>query len=172
MKPFRSALLVGGAGVFGEEFRGESEVVLVAGGDEVAEDGMGLQRLGLEFRMKLAAQEEGMCWNFNDFDVGGVGGGAGDAEASAGEDGFVLAVELVAVAVAFAYLCDPVGLSGEGAGFEDAVPGAEAHSAAHLFDASQLTQFVDDAVRACGVELARGGLLEVADVSGVRSGLA
>jgi hypothetical protein len=54
------ALLVGGPGVFGDEFRGESQVVLVAGGDEVAEDGMRLQRLGLEFRMKLAAQEEGM----------------------------------------------------------------------------------------------------------------
>ena len=93
--------MVGGAGIFGDEVRGESEVVLIAGGDEVAEDGVGLQRLGLEFGVELAAQEEGMCWNFNDFDVGGVWSGAGDAQASAGEDGLVLAVELVAVAMAF-----------------------------------------------------------------------
>jgi len=35
------ALSVGGAGVFGDEVRGESQVVLVAGGYEVAEDGVG-----------------------------------------------------------------------------------------------------------------------------------
>jgi hypothetical protein len=37
--------------------------------------------------------------DLDDLDVGGVGRGAGETEAAAGEDGFVLAVELVAVAV-------------------------------------------------------------------------
>ena len=41
-----------------------------------------------------------MFGNFNDFDVGGVRSGTGDAQASAREDGFVLAVELIAMAVA------------------------------------------------------------------------
>ena len=76
-------------------------MVLVAGGDEVAEDGVGLEWFGFEFGVELAAEEEGVGGDLDDFDVGGVGGGAGDAEACAGEDGFVLAVELVAVAVAF-----------------------------------------------------------------------
>jgi hypothetical protein len=35
-----------------------------------------------------------------DLDVGGVGGGAGDAEASAGEDRLVLAVKLLAMTAA------------------------------------------------------------------------
>ena len=76
-------------------------MVLVAGGDEVAEERVGLERLGFEFGVELAAEEEGVGGDFYDFDVGGVGGGAGDAQAGAGEDGFVLAVEFVAVAVAF-----------------------------------------------------------------------
>ena len=78
---------------------GLGEAVLVAGGDEVAEDGVGLERLGFEFGVELAAEEEGVVGDLDDLDVGGVGGGSGDAEACAGEDGFVLAVELVTVAV-------------------------------------------------------------------------
>ena len=87
--------------------------VLVAGGDEVAEDGVGLQRLGLEFGVELAGEEEGVGGNLDDLDVGGVGGGAGEAEAGAGEDGFVLAVELVAMAVALGDLGCAIGLGGE-----------------------------------------------------------
>ena len=45
------------------------------------------------------------------------------AQAGAGEHGFVLAVELVAVAVALGDLVGAVGLGGEGAGLEDAGPG-------------------------------------------------
>ena len=51
--------------------------VLVAGGDEVAEDGVGLQRLGLEFGVELAGEEEGVGWDLDDLDVGGVGRGSG-----------------------------------------------------------------------------------------------
>ncbi len=68
------------------------QVILVAGGYEDAGDGVGLQGLGFEFGVELAAEEEGVGRDLDDLDVGGVGGGAGDAEASAGEDGFVLAV--------------------------------------------------------------------------------
>ncbi|MCU1222775.1 MAG: hypothetical protein JWQ42_868 [Edaphobacter sp.] len=88
------------------------DAVLVAGGDEVAEEGVGLKRLGFELGVELAAEEEGMGGDLDDLDVGGVGGGAGEAEAGSGEDGFVLAVELVAVAVALTDLCGAVGLGG------------------------------------------------------------
>jgi hypothetical protein len=46
-------------------------VVLLDGGDEVAEDGVRLDGLGLEFGVELAAEEEGVG---GDLDVGRVGG--------------------------------------------------------------------------------------------------
>ena len=97
-------------------------MVLVAGGDEVAEERVRLERLGFELGVELAAEEEGMGRDFDDLDVGGVGGGAGEAEAAAGEDGLVLAVELVAVAVALGDFGGAVGVGGERAGLEDAGP--------------------------------------------------
>ena len=45
-----------------------------------------------------------MLREFDDLDVGGVGGGSGDAEAGSCEEGFVFAIEFVTVAVAFADL--------------------------------------------------------------------
>ena len=81
--------------------------------------------------------------------------------------GFVLAVEFVAVAVAFGDFGGAVGVGGERAGLHDAGPRAEAHGAAHLFDAGELAEFVDDAVGGGGVELAGVGVLEPADVAGV-----
>ena len=75
--------------------------IFVAGFDECSEERMGLEGLGLELGMELAAQKEGVAGNLDDFDVGGVGGGAGDVQAGAGEQGFVLAVEFVTVTVTF-----------------------------------------------------------------------
>ncbi len=143
------------------------DAVLVACGDEVAEERVRLQRLGFEFGVELAAEEEGVRGDFDDLDVGGVGRGAGEAEACAGEDGFVLAVELVAVTVALADFCFAVGVGGEGVGLHDAVPGSEAHGATHLFNSGELAEFVDDAVRGGGVELAGVGVLEAAYIAGV-----
>ena len=127
---------------------------------------MRLERLGLELGVELAAEEEGVVGDLDDLDVGGVGGGAGDAQAGAGEQGFVLAVEFVAVAVAFGDFGAAVGLGGQRAGLEHAGPGAEAHGAAHLFDAGELAEFVDDAVGRGGVELAGVGAVQPADVAG------
>ena len=61
--------------------------ILVAGGDEVAEERVRLERLGFELGVELAAEEEGVAGDLDDLDVGGVGGGAGEAQAGAGEDG-------------------------------------------------------------------------------------
>ena len=71
---------------------------------------MRLERLGFELGVELAAEEEGVSGDLDDLDVGGVGGGSGETEAAAGEDGFVLAVELVAMAVAFGDLGGAVSL--------------------------------------------------------------
>ena len=60
---------------------------MVAGADEIAEERVGLQRLGFEFRVELAAEEERVGGDLDDLHVGGVGRSAGKAQASAGEDG-------------------------------------------------------------------------------------
>src|SRR3954453_6598345 len=78
--------------------------VLIRRPDEAAEQRMRLQRLRLELRMELAADEEWMLGDLDHLDVSPIGGRAGDAQAAAGEHGFVLAVELVAMAMALAYL--------------------------------------------------------------------
>ena len=143
------------------------EAVPVAGGYEGVEERVGLERFGFELWVELAAEEEGMGGDLYDFDVGGVGGGSGEAQAGSGEDGFVLAVELVAVAVALGDFGGAVGGGGEGIGFHDAGPGSEAHGAAHLFDAGELAEFIDDAMGGAGVELAGVGVFQAADVAGV-----
>ena len=74
-----------------------------------AEQRMRLKRFGFEFGMELAAEEEGMLGDLHDFHVGPVRGCAGELQSSASEDGFVFAVEFIAVAVALADLCGSVG---------------------------------------------------------------
>jgi len=88
-------------------------VVLVCGLYEGVEEWMRFEGLGLELRVELAAEEVGMVRNLDDLDVGGVRGGAADAESRAGEDGLVLAVKFVTVAVTFADFGFAVGIGGE-----------------------------------------------------------
>ena len=52
---------------------------------KLAEERVRLERLGLELGVELAAEEVGMAGDLDDLDVGGVGRGAGEAEAGAGE---------------------------------------------------------------------------------------
>src|SRR5246127_5311976 len=77
------------------------QAVGVAGGDEAAEERMWLKRLGLELGVELAAEKEGVIGQLDDFDVGGIWGGAGNAQACAGEQRLVLAIEFVTVTMAF-----------------------------------------------------------------------
>ena len=58
-----------------------------------------------------------------------------------------------------------VGSDGECVLLKDAGPCAETHGAAHLFNAEQFAEFVDDAVLAGGIELAGVGVFEAADVA-------
>src|ERR1035438_2083107 len=55
----------------------------------------------------------------------------------------------------------------ETAGLQFAGPRAQAHRAAQFVDAFQLAQFVDDAMRRAGIELAGVGVFQAADVAGV-----
>ena len=74
---------------------------------------MRLQWLGFEFGVELAAEEEGMAGDFDDLDVSRIGGGSGKSQAAAGEQGFVFAVELVAMAMALADFGLSVGAGGQ-----------------------------------------------------------
>ena len=59
-------------------------LVIEGGADEGGEKRMRLERLGFEFGVELAAEEPGVVWGFDDFDVVFVWGAAGDLKAGAG----------------------------------------------------------------------------------------
>ncbi len=72
--------------------------------------------------------------------------------------------------MAFADFRFAVGFKRQGAGFDFAGPGAEAHGAAHFIHAEEFAQFVNDAVRRLRIELGAVGLLEAGGVAGVFDG--
>ena len=67
--------------------------------------------------------------------------------------------------VALADLCRSVSARGQRVLLQHAGPCAQSHRPAHLFHAQQFAQFINDAVLAGGVELARVGVLQAADVA-------
>src|SRR6185312_6839069 len=103
--------------------------------------------------MKLAAEIPGMAGELADLDVNAVGGFAGETQAVFLEDGFVLAVEFVAVAVALTDFGLSVGGARVAAFSEIAGIGSETHGTAELVDTFQLSQLIDDAVGSGLVEL-------------------
>src|ERR1700730_9158815 len=122
--------------------------------------------------MELAAEKPGMVGRLDDFDVILVRSPARDAQAGAGEDFLVVAVELVAMPVPLVNFELAVGAMRERAQLELASPGAEAHGAAHLVDAQQLAQLIDHAMRRLRIEFRAIGLLEFGDVASVFNGRA
>jgi len=116
---------------------------------------MRLQRLRLELRMELAAEEVRMARDFHDLDISCVGRGAAQPQSAASKQRFVLAIELVPVPVPLADLRrSAVGLGSQRILLQDAGPRAQPHGAAHLFHTQQFTQLVNDAVLRGRVELA------------------
>src|SRR5579862_4209981 len=61
-----------------------AEAVFVRRSYEAREEGMRLQRLRLELRVELAAKEEWVFGNFDDFDIRSVGRSAADAKSAGG----------------------------------------------------------------------------------------
>src|SRR5579875_162893 len=143
-----------------------------AGSDEGGEERVGREGLGLEFGMKLAADEPGMVGNFDDFDVHAVGSFAGDAEAGSGQRLFVIAIEFVAMAMTLGNFGLAVGFGGERAGLEFAGPGAKPHGAAHFVHAEKLAQLVNHAMRSAGVEFGAIGAIELRHLTRIFDGSA
>src|SRR5215470_19743490 len=115
-------------------------LVLQRGPNEGGEQRMRFERLGLEFRMELAAEEPGMLGGFDDLDVVLVGRAPGNLESGRNQGLFMLAVEFIAVAVPLADLELAVGLGCKRTRLELAGPGSQAHGAAHFVDAQQFAQ--------------------------------
>src|ERR1700677_990090 len=69
--------------------RRRPEAILVGCGDKGAKEGMRLERLGLELRVELAAEEEGVTGNLDNLHVGRIGSGAGNAQAGSGKEGLI-----------------------------------------------------------------------------------
>jgi len=94
-----------GGGLDAGGFRGGARTgffVFEGGAYEGCEERVRLERLGLELGVKLAAEKPRMLGGFDDLDVIFVGGAAGDEQAGVGQSFLVVAIEFVAVAVAFA----------------------------------------------------------------------
>ena len=86
-------------GSFRSGDRGVFYPVSVAGSHEGAKDRVWLKRFGFELRVKLATEEEGMCRDLHDLDVGRVGRCASEPKAATGQNGLILTIELVTMAV-------------------------------------------------------------------------
>src|SRR5580658_2373682 len=72
---------------------GATLAMLVRRGNESGEQRVRLQRFGLKFRMKLAAQKPGMIGNFANFHVDRIRGLASDAQSTGRQNLLILAVE-------------------------------------------------------------------------------
>ena len=125
---------------------------LVGGGDEAFEEGVGLVGFAVEFRMELAGDEEGVFWNFDNFDEFAIGRIAAEAEAGFFELVAVGVVEFVAMTVAFVY--DESAIKTRGFGPHDKLARlrAEAHRAAFLCDAGLLIEHRDNWMRRIAIE--------------------
>src|SRR5436305_11623288 len=132
-------------------------------GDERAEQRMRLQRFRFELGMKLAAEIPRMVCDLADLDVGAVGRLAGDPQARSRQDRLKFAIELEAMAMALANGRRAIRLAREAVLFQNAGPGAQAHSSAQLINALQFPKFIDHAMRRSRVELGGIGGLESAD---------
>src|SRR5579859_2811544 len=126
---------------------------------------MRLKRLRLELGMKLAAEEEWMIRNLHNLYIGRVRSRPGEPQATACQQSLIFTVEFVSMPMAFADLRRCISFGRQGAGLQDALPGAQSHGAAHLFDAEQLTQLIDHAMLGRRIELAGVGRLQSADVA-------
>src|SRR6516165_2432078 len=107
--------------------------------------------LRLEFRMKLTTEKKRVGRYLNDLNVCSVWSGAGNPKPASGQNALVFAIELVPMAVPLADLSLTICPVCERSGFQSALPGAQSHRASQLFDAAQFAQFVNHAMRRCGI---------------------
>src|SRR5258708_5005231 len=128
--------------------------MLVRCRNERTEQRMRLQRLRLELGMELAADEMRMIRQFHHLYVSTVRRRPRNSQSRRHHRLLVFAVEFVAMAVALADFQLAVDFVGQRVGLNLASPCAQPHGAAQFFDAAQLAQLVDHAMRRRLIELA------------------
>src|SRR5258708_35069994 len=128
--------------------------MLVRCRNERTEQRMRLQRLRLELGMELAADEMRMIRQSHHLYVSTVGRRPRNSQSRRHHRLLVFAVEFVAMAVALADFQLAVDFVGQRVGLNLASPCAQPHGAAQFFDAAQLAQLVDHAMRRRLIELA------------------
>src|SRR5208337_697829 len=139
--------------------------VFVRSAHERLKQRMRLQRLRFEFGMKLASDEERMTGNFDHFNVSAVRSRTGNAQPAGHHGLFILAIELVTMPVPLADLGLAIHFIRQRSRLDLARPCAQPHRATQFFDATQLAQLVDHAMRSRRIELTRIGTRQAADVA-------
>src|SRR5215475_9495846 len=121
-----------------------AQAVSQRGADEGAEQGVRFERLGLELGMKLAAQIPGVVGQFADLHVHSVRRFSGEPQPMLRQNPFVLAIELVAMAVALADFACAISRAREAVFGQQTRIGAQAHGSAQLVHSFQLAQLIND----------------------------
>src|SRR6516225_7275504 len=121
--------------------------------DERRKQWMRLERLGLELRMELAAEEPGMIGSLDNLYIILIRRASGNFQSRVHQRFLEVAVEFIAMAVAFADLQLTVGLVRERPWLELARPRTQPHRAAHFVHAEQFAQFVNHTVRRLRIKL-------------------
>src|SRR5579859_6994707 len=153
---------------FGREFlEAPFTAILIGGLNKRREQRMRLQRLRLEFRMKLASQEMRMAGDFYNLNIRPIRSRSGDAQPGPGQDGLILAVEFIAMTMALADFQLAISFVGKRTRFEFTRPRAQPHGAAEFVNSAQLAQFVDHPMRRGRVEFAGIRRLKSADIAGI-----
>src|SRR5262249_39824626 len=136
--------------------------------DEVLEERVAREGLGLQLRVELAAEEPRMvAVELDDLDEFPIGGHPRERESGLPQRREVLLVDLVAVAVAAGDRALAVGAGRDRPGGQLARVLAQSHRAAEGLDTDQVPQLEDDLVFGLLLELGRIGALEAGDVPGV-----
>src|SRR5258706_6467891 len=169
--PNFGAMSVGQLGELGGRARGRAAatnalLVLQRGAHEAREQRVGAHRPRLELRVELAADEPRVIGQLDHLDERAVRRQPRATHPELGEDIAVRIGDLVAVAVSLAHFARAVHLGHARPGAQPAGIGAEPHGAAHLLDAFLRAHQGYDRVLTLGLELARIGVGDLADVAG------
>src|SRR6266481_8926019 len=98
---------------------------------------MGLERLGFELGVELAAEKPGMVGCFDDLYVIFIRSASRDFQSRSHQGLFVIAIKFVAMTVALADFEFSVRFVRERTRLQPAWPGAQTHSTAHFIHAQQ-----------------------------------
>src|SRR5690349_17638933 len=113
--------------------RAAFQSALVGRANERREHRMRLQRLRLEFRMELAADEMRMIRQLHHLDVSPIRSRSGNLQASCRQRLFILAVELITMPVPLADLRLPINSVRQRSRLDLAIPCAQTHGSAEFF---------------------------------------